>query len=233
MSYSLEMTHFQILHFVLHISLKFPAYLFAYLFAYLLHILHISKNYRHTLKHIIQSACRDRPTLGNGAALGPTHLKWQQLFVFNVWWWCQSIIIVQGWLKSLLATFWMPLNESWIFFVLSIVPPFLQEHEALIKKSESPMATDCPIELTTNLHQSIQPISNNYNFSKKGNKPCSGRVNSYIPSLTIDFQQVRHRAKYTMPLATSCRVSADSSKSNRYSTAHTDSLHFIIHHIFS
>jgi hypothetical protein len=68
------------------------------------------------------------------------------------------------------------------------------------------MTTDDPIELTTNLHQSIQPIGNHYIFANNGNMPCSGRVYSYILSLTFDSQQVRHRTKFTMPLATSCRL---------------------------
>jgi hypothetical protein len=66
--------------------------------------------------------------------------------------------------------------------------------------------TTAEIELTMNLHQRIQPIGNNNIFAKKGNIPGSGRVYSYIPSLTFDSQQVRHRTKYTMPLATSCRL---------------------------
>jgi hypothetical protein len=68
------------------------------------------------------------------------------------------------------------------------------------------MTTGDPIALTINSHQSIQPIGNNYIFAKKGNIPCSGRVYSYIPSLTFDSQQVLHRTKDTMPLATSCRL---------------------------
>ena len=68
------------------------------------------------------------------------------------------------------------------------------------------MNSDDPIELTTNLHQSIQPTGNNDIFAKKGNIPCSGRVYSHIPSLTFDSQQVQDRTKYTLPLATSCRL---------------------------
>ncbi len=44
-----------------------------------------------------------------------------------------------------------------------------------------------------------------WNNAKTGYIPCSGRVYSYIPSWTFDSQQVRHRTKYTRPLATSCR----------------------------
>jgi hypothetical protein len=40
----------------------------------------------------------------------------------------------------------------------------------------------------------------------QGDIPCSGRVYSYIPSLTFHSQQVLHWTKYTMPLATSCRL---------------------------
>jgi hypothetical protein len=54
-----------------------------------------------------------------------------------------------------------------------------QEHQALNEKSESLMTTDNPIELTMNLHQSIQPIGNSHILAKKGNIPCSGRAYSY------------------------------------------------------
>jgi hypothetical protein len=86
---------------------------------------------------------------------------------------------------------------------------------------------DDPIEPTMNLHWSFQTIGNIFIFAKKGKIPRSGRVFSYIPLLTFYFQQVRHRTKYTMPW----QLPADSSKSNRYSTAHTDFPHFITHHI--
>jgi hypothetical protein len=52
-------------------------------------------------------------------------------------------------------------------FVLLIVSFLWQEHQALNEKSESPITTDDPIELTMNLHQSIQPIGNNYFFCKE------------------------------------------------------------------
>ncbi len=68
------------------------------------------------------------------------------------------------------------------------------------------MTTDDPIEVTMNLHQRIQPIDNHYIIAKKVNIPCSGRVYFYIPSLTFDSQQALLRTKYTMPLATSCRL---------------------------
>ena len=135
--------------------------------------------------------------------MGPAHLKRWQLFVSNVWWWCQSIRTIQEWLQSLLATFECP-KRTLNIFVLLIVSFLWQEHQALNEKSESPITTDDPIELTMNLYQSIQPIGNNYIFAKKGNIPCSGRNYSYIPSLTFDSQQVRHRTKYTLPLSTSC-----------------------------
>ncbi len=88
-------------------------------------------------------------------------------------------------------------------FVLLIVSLLWQEvcheHQALNEKIIiSPIERKIinlsdPIELRMNSHQSIQPIGNNYSFAKKGNTPCSGRVYSYIPSLTFDSQQVRHR----------------------------------------
>ena len=61
-------------------------------------------------------------------------------------------------------------------------------------------------EIQLNLHQSIQPIGNNYIFAKKGNILCSDRVvllYSYTTSLTFDSQQVQHRTKCIMTLATS------------------------------
>ena len=98
------------------------------------------------------------------------------------------------------------LNERWIFLFYWLFHFYgrnTKADQALNEKSE-PITTDDPIELTMNLHQSIQPIGNNYIFAKKGNTPCSGRIYSYIPSLTFDSQQVRRITKYTMPLATSC-----------------------------
>ncbi len=52
----------------------------------------------------------------------------------------------------------------------------------------------------------LHVLSYKFIFAKKGNIPCSGRVYSYIPSLTFDSQQAQHRTKYTMLLATSCRL---------------------------
>jgi hypothetical protein len=112
-------------------------------------------------------------------------------------------------------------------FVLLIVSFLWQEHQALNEKLESLMTTDDLIELTMNSHQSIQPIGNNFIFAKKGNIPCSGRVYSYIPSLLFDSQQIQHRAKYTMPLATSCRLI----KEQQVLNSPYRLFHFITHHM--
>ncbi len=170
---------------------------------------------------------------GRFSAMRPAHLKRQQLFVSNDRRWCQSIRTVQGCFfipnfQCPERTFWMPWAtwnvEYFCFFVASFL---WQEHQALSEKSESPMTTDDSIELTINPQQSIQPIGNNYIFAKKGNISCSGSVYSYIPALAFDSQQVRHITNILCPWL----LPAGSSKSNRYSTAHTDFLHLITYHI--
>ncbi len=57
---------------------------------------------------IVNQRFKKNAGTGRVSAMGPAHLKRQQLFVSNVWWWCQSIRTIQGWLQSLLETFWMP-----------------------------------------------------------------------------------------------------------------------------
>ncbi len=58
--------------------------------------------------------CRNGPASGNRV-----DSKRQQLFVSNVWWWLYSI---QGWLQSLLTTFWMPwMNTEYLFVSLIVL----------------------------------------------------------------------------------------------------------------
>ena len=119
--------------------------------------------------------CRNGPGLGNGTGTfeKATTLRVQQ-----------SIRTIQGWLQSLLATFWMPWtnNEYFCFIDCFIFMAGTPSPKRKIRISDDHWYW------TNNELTSLATI-----FAKKCNIPCSDRVYSYIPSLTFDSQQVRHR----------------------------------------